>query len=128
MAAGHSRSRRRVLVIASVVAVALQLWGVYRPTPPPGDPLFPHFDKVLHAVGFALPVLLLLLLLERWSGWVLGTFAGHAVVSEVIQSAFYRRRSGDPLDVLADLVGVGIGAAVFGMTRRARRTARSGSG
>jgi hypothetical protein len=54
--------------------------------------------------------------LRRAPGWqwpgaattavVVGLFAAHAVVSEAIQHLWYRHRTGDPLDVLADWVGI----------------------
>ena len=56
--------------------------------------------------------------------WV---FAAHAVVSELIQGAFYTDRSGDPLDLLADwsgiaiaamLTGLGVGLGQYGSSRR----------
>jgi hypothetical protein len=36
-------------------------------------------------------------------------FAVHAVLSEVVQGSLYRYRTGDPYDVLADWVGLGLG-------------------
>ena len=57
--------------VAAVLAVLLQLWGLYRVAGPPQPPWFPFADKVEHAVGFALPVLLILLTitLRDRSGW-----------------------------------------------------------
>ncbi len=78
-------------------------------------------DKLEHAVGFGVPVLLLAVCLA-WRGRATGrpaaprtslvvgaAFAVHAVVSELIQARFYAERTGDPYDVLADLVGVVLG-------------------
>lgn len=122
--------------VAAVVAVLLQLWGLYRVAGPPQPSWFPFADKVEHAVGFALPVLLILLTItlhdrSRW-GWpsprtsvlVLVIFAAHAVVSEVIQHQWYRYRTGDPLDVLADWVGIAVGMLLFRLIflRRTRIT------
>lgn len=113
------------------LAVAAQLWGLYRVAGPPSAPWFPHADKLQHAVGFGLPVALLLLALglragehpPRLSrpalGLVVAVFAAHAVTSEVVQHLFYASRSGDPLDVLADLVGVALGTGLaLGALRR----------
>jgi VanZ family protein len=116
------------------VAVLLQLWGLYRVAGPPRPSWFRFADKVEHAVGFALPVLLILVAgaLHGRLGWqwpgartsvlVVAIFAAHAVVSEVIQHVWYRYRTGDPLDVLADWVGIAVGLLVFRLTfqRRAR--------
>ena len=123
--------------VAAVLAVLLQLWGLYRVAGPPQPPWFPFADKVEHAVGFALPVLLILLTitLRNRSGWrwpprtsvlVLVIFAGHAIVSELIQQLWYRYRTGDPLDALADWVGIAVGVLLFRLIflRRAR-TGRS---
>ena len=78
---------------AALLAVFLQLWGLYRVTGPPQPAWFPHADKLDHAVGFALPVLLILLTVTlRGVGWqwpsprrsalIVGVFAAHGVVSE----------------------------------------------
>ncbi len=106
----------RLLVAASIVTVAVHLFGLYRVTGPPSVSWFPDSDKIEHAVGFGLPVFLILLAL-RWYGrctpvrqWlVVGIFAAHAVVSELIQHWFYTSRSGDPRDVLADWIGIALG-------------------
>ena len=111
--------------LAAVVAVLLQLWGLYRVAGPPQPSWFRFGDKVEHAVGFVLPVLLILLAAAlhgrpgwRWPGRrtslvVVAIFAAHAVVSEVIQHVWYRYRTGDPLDVLADWVGIAVGFFLF---------------
>jgi hypothetical protein len=120
--------------------VLLQLWGLYRVAGPPQPSWFRFADKVEHTVGFALPVLLILVagalhgrLGWQWPGrrtsflvrlgwqWpgrrtsflVVAIFAAHAVVSEVIQHVWYRYRTGDPLDVLADWVGITVGFLLF---------------
>jgi VanZ family protein len=124
--------------VAAVLAVLLQLWGLYRVSGPPQPPWFPFSDKVEHAVGFALPVLLILLAitLRDRSGWrwpgsrttvlVLGIFAVHAIVSELIQHQWYRYRTGDPLDALADWMGIAIGVLLFRLiVLRRARTAES---
>lgn len=111
--------------MAIVVAVALQLWGIYRPTPPPSEPGLPHLDKVFHAGSFALPVILLLLLIGRIHLLVVAVFALHAVISEVIQAAFYTQRAGDPTDTLADLIGTALGVAIFALIARRRPVPRA---
>jgi len=114
----------RLAALCAGLAVAVQLWGLYRPTAP-GTAWFPGADKVQHAVGFALPVILIAVayaLRRRAEGrrprirvlvavaWV---FVAHAVVSELIQHAFYAHRDGDPLDVLADWSGIAVGALLI---------------
>jgi VanZ family protein len=108
--------------VGAVSAVLLQLWGLYRVAGPPQPSWFRFADKVEHAVGFALPVLLILLAIALRGpvGWqrpsmrtsvsvVVMIFAAHGVVSELIQHHWYRYRTGDPLDVLADWVGIAVG-------------------
>jgi VanZ family protein len=102
----------------AVVAVLLQLWGLYRVTGPPQPSWIPNADKLAHAIGFAVPVMLILLavalrppLRSQWptrgiTALVVGVFGVHAVVSELIQHVWYQHRTGDLLDVVADWVGI----------------------
>lgn len=100
----------------------------------------PDTDKAEHLVGFGLPVLLILLTLAhysnsenggrcspRWQWLVVGVFAAHAVVSELIQHWFIPTRSGDPRDALADAIGVALGWLGYRliMARRRRRPDRN---
>jgi hypothetical protein len=123
----------------ALIAVVLQLWGLYRVSGPPQPPWFPFADKLEHAAGFALPVLLILLAvaLHGYLGWqwpgprmstlVAGIFAVHAVVSEVIQHLCYRHRTGDPLDVVADWAGIAVGVVLLRLifVGRSRNAAES---
>jgi VanZ family protein len=114
-----------LVAVCAVFAVWLQLWGLYRALGPPHRPWLPFADKVEHAVGFALPVLLILLTiaLRGRTGWqspsrraivlVVAIFSAHAIISEVIQHVGYRYRTGDPLDVVADWVGIAAGIVLF---------------
>ncbi len=134
-AAGRA-PRWPVVAALAGLAVAVQLWGLYRVAGPPTPGWFPHADKVGHALVFAAPVALLLVALglrARVRGSrrtprplvaVVAVFVTHAVVSEVVQGAFYASRSGDPLDVVADCAGVAVGAlvAVTSLRRATDRT------
>ena len=130
---------------AAGLCVALQLWGLYAPAPSSGMEWFPEADKVLHGFAFGLPVALIMLadLLRRRSRGlpprarvlVITTWvsAAHAVVSELIQHAFYTDRHGDPLDLLADWSGIAIAAMLTGPViglrqRKAGRPEVSGDG
>jgi hypothetical protein len=107
---------------AAAGAVALQLAVLYWPRPPSvpsgGLPL----DKVAHVVVFALPVVALVAA-GAARRWVLAVLVGHAVASELVQHALLARRSGDPADVAADLIGVALGAL---LARRPRAGGPSG--
>lgn len=108
---------RRLLTTLAALAIVVHLLALYLPGSP--EPTFDvsGADKAVHVLLFAVPVWLLGRLTGRiWL--VAGVFAGHAVVSELVQLWFVPYRSGDPLDLLADLVG--IGAAVALLTRRER--------
>jgi hypothetical protein len=119
---------------AAGLSVAVQLWGLYAPAPPSGMEWFPGADKVLHGFGFGLPVALIMLadmsrrssrgLPPRARVLVVTTWvsAAHAVVSELIQHAFYTNRQGDPLDLLADWSGIAIAAMLTGLGIGLRRT------
>jgi VanZ family protein len=65
-------------------------------------------DKVVHAGLFALLAVTTGLFLGRHRGLLLG-LAGYAALSEVVQAALLSSRSGDALDVAADLAGVAVG-------------------
>ena len=73
-----------------------------------GVSLFPGSDKVVHLVLFAA-----LAATCRWRFGdrpaALAALASYALVSEVVQGVLMATRSGDPLDVVADLLGVAIG-------------------
>ncbi len=69
-----------------------------------GAPSVPGLDKVVHALIFAV-----LAGTARWRFGdrlpLLAVVAAYAVGSELVQGALLRERSGDPYDVVADLVG-----------------------
>ena len=116
--------------VLAAAALVVHFYGLYRPDAPPPSPWLPLSDKLKHAVGFALPLLLILLTLavrarsrtRRLAAapvWVAaGLFLVHAVVSEVIQGVAYPSRTGDPLDVLADAVGVMLGVGSLQLLSR----------
>jgi hypothetical protein len=105
---------------------------------PPQPAWFPFADKLEHTVGFALPVMLILLTVAlrssmSWHGLgfrttalVAALFATHAVVSEVIQHLWYRHRTGDPLDVLADWAGIAAGVLLLRLILLWSRSAPEG--
>ncbi|GAA2108451.1 hypothetical protein GCM10009841_28910 [Microlunatus panaciterrae] len=123
--------------LAASIATAIQLFGLYRPTGPPEVDQLPGLDKIAHVSIFAVPLLLILVAVSglgevriarrRWLV-IVGVFLGHAVLSEVIQGTFYRERTGDPLDVLADWAGVALGLGAFLLLNRRHSGAVSPEG
>lgn len=114
---------RPLALAATAVAAIGQLVVLYAPEGG-GPPLLPHVDKVVHVVAFALPVACALLARMPWRPVAL-VAALHAPVSEVVQATWLPARSGDPWDVVADLLGValGLGAGRW-LARQAWRRAR----
>jgi hypothetical protein len=106
----------------AVLALLLQFAVLYAPRAPGVDSGGLPVDKVVHMAAFALPTVALIA-----SGlprvWVIGLMAVHAPLSELVQHRVLAHRSGDPWDVVADLVGVALGAAVsLGTGSRSRRS------
>lgn len=93
--------------LAFAAAVVVQLAVLYWPRPVSAGGL-PGVDKIVHAAVFAA---------VAWTGRAAGlsrvVLAGglvaHAVLSEALQAWLLTARSGDPLDVVADLVGTAMG-------------------
>ncbi len=92
---------------AFLAVVLLSGYVLFWPTGGGQQP-FPAADKVVH--------LLLFLLLASTARWRFGNalpalalVAVYAVVSEVVQGVALDERSGDPVDVVADLLGAGLG-------------------
>jgi VanZ family protein len=94
---------------AFVVACLIHLYGVYSPHQASSGGEVPHLDKVAHLLLFG-SVAYLGLRSGVPARWLLPVVAANAVVSEVIQYYWLPFRSGDPLDSLADLAGLTLGA------------------
>jgi hypothetical protein len=127
--AAPRRTAGRVLLLGLLaLAVAAQVVVLYAPSSP-ADPRFAGADKVVHVLVFLVPVTVALL-----AGGplrlVVGVFAAHAVVSEVVQGVALTARSGDALDTVADLVGIGLGVLVWALVGRvaARRRPSAAGG
>ena len=113
------RAGRLALLTLLGLAVAVQVVVLYSPSSP-GELLFPQADKVVHVVVFLVPVVVALLAGLR-PAVVIAFFAAQAVVSEVVQGTLLPARSGDPIDVVADLVGIATGVAVWRLVDRRTR-------
>jgi hypothetical protein len=108
-----------------VAAVVAQQIGLYGPSGPVQPSWFPSADKLQHAIGFALPMFLVLLTSQIYAARagptmrplrvaaISGVFAANAVVSELVQARPGSGRSGDPVDAIADLIGIGLGWVAF---------------
>ncbi len=122
----------RWLIVLSVVAVLVELVGVYSPGSPNGleSQLIPGLDKVGHALMFGAPTFFIGWLLSwepsrthpgrqrRW--WPVPLiFAAHGALSEVIQG-FIPYRDPDVGDFTADVVGVVIAAVLLLALNRRR--------
>lgn len=82
-----------------------------------------HFDKAVHALLFGVGVFLWLRVPwdskpVRWA-IVLGAVA-FAPASEFLQHMLVKGRTGDPMDAVADVIGVVLGTAVWLIVRRIR--------
>ncbi|MDO5504357.1 MAG: hypothetical protein Q4G67_14415 [Actinomycetia bacterium] len=99
----------RVLLFVFVLSIAAQVFALYLYVPGPETQVdIPHADKIVHAALFAAPAFVAVLA-RLPLGIVVPLLALHAPVSELVQHAFISGRAGEPLDVVADLVGVLLG-------------------
>lgn len=112
---------RRLVPVLLGLGFALQFVALYAPDAPGSSSGFPHSDKVVHAVVFGIPVLVAGLGRVTWWPWVVLLGAVHAPVSEVVQHVVLTQRSGDPWDVVADLVGLGMASMGVLLVVRQRR-------
>lgn len=110
-----TRTVRRVIFAAAVV---VQLVALYLPqVPAVGGVAVPGADKAVHLLVFAL-VMLTGLLAGVPARWLAPLLAGHAVLSELIQHLLLPGRTGDPMDVVADLGGIALGWYLASMVGR----------
>jgi VanZ family protein len=109
------------------LAVLAQLVVLYAPGTATESFVLPHVDKVVHAAVFAAVVVA-----GRRMGLPLWPLAAvsvvQAVLSEAIQDTLVPARSGDPVDIVADLAGITLGVLVsrtrLGHDTAAERTGR----
>lgn len=99
------RRGRVVLLCAVIVGHLLALYLPGSPEPSSFD--VPGLDKIVHVALFAVPAYLIKGLTS--ASWPLWLLIAHAPISELVQWRVVPYRSGDPLDLLADLVGVALG-------------------
>jgi len=105
--------------VVLAVTVVVQLVVLYAPRAPSTGATV-GLDKLVHAAVFGA---------VAWAATRCGASRGvvgtllvfHAVLSEVLQGTVLAHRSGDPLDAVADTVGVALGLAL-GTVLEGRRT------
>lgn len=93
------------------LAVLVQLVVLYLPRGVDVGAGLPALDKLVHVAVFGAVAVT-----GVWAGvpvrWLAAALAAHAVASEAVQHWLLPARSGDPLDSVADLVGVTLGVAL----------------
>jgi hypothetical protein len=104
--------RRVVFAVALVVVLVLMLRPVQE--------VSSSNDKADHLLVFAFLAVLGLWAAVGTPGLVAG-LTGYAVLTEVLQARATSDRHGDPVDVLADLLGVALGVLLVVGLRKARR-------
>ena len=119
------RTVRPVWLTLALAALALQIW-LLDSTRPPTPVSFALSDKLVHLCMFGGVAGLFLLAGVQRAG-VVGLSVAHAVASEFIQWQLVPGRSGSPLDVAADCLGIGLAAAMApSMVRRGRNPSHRG--
>lgn len=116
------RTLRLLARLTFGVSLAVMAWTLYAPVVP-GPPASFRLDLVVHAAVFALSTATGLAAGVRPSV-LIGLLAANAVASEAIQHWLLPNRSGDVLDLIADLTGIAVGAAAWVVARRAWRASR----
>ena len=123
-AGGSLPARLGVLALALLLNIGFYLPSLPSSTPGAG---IPGIDKAVHLLVFALTVFALGRVLAPRGrfpiGWVVIAALVHAVLIELVQLVALPQRSGDVLDLLFDVVGIGLGLALWSGERMLRRAA-----
>ncbi|MCG7426687.1 VanZ family protein [Helcobacillus sp. ACRRO] len=120
MPAAHRLIAARALLVAVVLLLnSTFYWPKLTPEAEAAGALIPHADKLVHTGIFALTVWTVLHLLapRPAARFAVAAIGAHAFVIEAVQSLM-PLRSFDLADIVADLVGVAAGAAVWALLRR----------
>lgn len=97
------------------------LYILLRPTSdlPQNFPSFEGMDKVVHFLIFALLAYLYKKAFPNHSiVKELLLLAGYALLTEIMQEKMQMGRTGDPLDMLADVLGIFAGVFIFNLTKK----------
>ena len=103
-------------LLATLLLAVTIAWGTLTPTPPTPDLMGPLSDKLYHVMAFAGLVFPTALLYTRSLVWILPLAALFGGAIELVQP--FIGREAEVADVLADLVGLGMGTLI-GLTLRA---------
>ncbi len=107
-----------VLGAISGFGMALASWLLLAPNVGP-PPVFPYQDKVFHIIAFGCLTGPAVLALPRHSLWFwLAHMIALGAGIEVVQAKMGEGRSGDPLDFLADCIGIVLAALIARLIRR----------
>ena len=80
---------------------------------------FEGMDKVVHSLIFALLAYLYKMAFLRHSiVRELLLLSAYALLTEIMQEQMQLGRSGDPLDILADVLGIFAGVFIFNLTKK----------
>jgi hypothetical protein len=108
------------------LAVLAQLVVLYAPGTAAESLALPYADKSVHVAVFAAVVVAGRRVgLPLWP--LVAVSVVQAVMSEVVQDALVPARSGDPVDIVADLAGITLGV-LASRTRLGHDTATDGTG
>lgn len=115
--------RHRLALLATFVLGVIIAWATLTPTPPTPNLNTLYVDKIYHVVAFAALIFPTALLYARALTWVLPLAGLFGVAIELVQPV--TGRAAEAGDVLADLIGLGVGTAI-GLTLRAWLRRRAG--
>lgn len=107
-----------ILGIASGLGMAVAAWLLLAPTPGP-PPTIPFQDKIFHIIAFGcLTGPAVVVLPSRYHWFWLAHMAALGAGIEIVQGRMGQGRSADPVDFLADLVGIGLAVLIGRSIRR----------
>lgn len=107
-----------ILGVVSGLGMAIAAWLLIAPTPGP-PPTIPFQDKIFHVLAFGCltgPAVLVLPPCYLWF-W-LAHMAALGAGIEIVQGRMGQGRSADPVDFLADLLGIGLAVLIGHSVRR----------